>query len=475
LPEIVSLSAIDLIQNYKDHKLSPVAVIAETFRRIKRFNPSINALVTLNEAQAITQAQKSEERYQKGNGLPLDGVPVAIKDLTDTKGIRTTYGSLVYRNHIPKQDATIVARIKAAGAIIIGKTNTPEFGHKGTTNNRLFGATKNPWNLNNGTGGSSGGSAAAVAAGFCPIAEGSDGGGSIRIPSSLCGVVGFKPSFGRVPADNHADDLFANTVPFISHGPIARTVSDAALMFDVIQGPSQLDPYSLDRMVPDVSMTLFEHRDSFRVGYTPDFGIYPVDEEIGYVFQETLRRIEDAGASVKPAKIKMDKDLPGYVHFFNRLWMIGLAVSTDRLLREHRGELSDTLISMIERGKHATAEEYLNMNHYRTYLWKMFQDQLNHFDVLVSPTLGAVTYPAAAEGPTEVNGRQIDPESEWMMTSPINLTGQPACSLPIGFTTSGLPVGMQCISRRLDDRCLFQFAYWLEKLLGTATLAPLGE
>jgi Asp-tRNA(Asn)/Glu-tRNA(Gln) amidotransferase A subunit family amidase len=185
--------------------------------------------------------------------------------------------------------------------------------------------------------------------------------------------------------------------------------------------------------------------------------------------------MEEAGASVVPAKIKMGRDLHGYVHFFNRLWMIGLAVSMERLVREHKGELSDTLISMIERGKHATVDEYLNMNLYRTYLWKMFQGQLNHFDVLVSPTLGAVAYSADAEGPMEVNGTRIDPESEWMMTSPINLTGQPACSVPIGFTRSGLPVGMQCICRRLDDRKLFQFARWVEMLLGTRTLAPLME
>ncbi|WP_010632319.1 amidase [Sporolactobacillus vineae] len=475
MPELTSLHATELIRLYSTHKLSPVDVTTEAFKRIRQLDPSINALITLNEDQALRQAKLSEERYRQGNSLQLDGVPVAIKDLTNTKGIRTTYGSLVYRNYIPGEDATVVRRLKAAGAIIIGKTNTPEFGHKGTTSNRLFGATKNPWNLRNGTGGSSGGSAAAVAAGFCPIAEGSDGGGSIRIPSSLCGIYGFKPTFGRVPSDNHPDNLFGDTVPFISHGPMARTVADAALMFDAIQGPSLRDPYSLDRLVPSVSETLTDRRKPFRVGFTENFGIYPVDAEIGTIFRGALRKMEEGGASVAPAKIKMGKDLHGYVHFFNRLWMIGLAVSMDRLVREHRSELSDTLISMIERGQHATADEYLNMNHYRTYLWKMFQDQLNHFDILVSPTLGAAAYTADAEGPEEVNGRHIDPESEWMMTSPINLTGQPACSVPIGFTRSGLPVGMQCICRRLDDRKLFQFARWVETLLRIRTLAPSAE
>lgn len=473
MAELTSLNAAELIRLYKTHKLSPVDVTEETFRRIRKLSPAVNALVTLNETQALRQAQLSEKRYREGTSLLLDGVPAAIKDLTNTKGIRTTYGSLVYRDFVPDQDAAVVRRLKAAGTIIVGKTNTPEFGHKGTTSNRLFGTTKNPWNLQNGTGGSSGGSAAAVAAGFCPIAEGSDGGGSIRIPSSLCGIFGFKPTFGRVPSDNHPDNLFADTVPFISHGPMARTVTDAALMFDVIQGPSLRDPYSLDRLTPSVSATLNDHLHPFHVGYTVNFGIYPVDTEIEGIFHEALKRMEEEGAVINPAKIQMGKDLHGYVHFFNRLWMIGLAAGTERLVKEHRSELSDTLLSMIERGKHATAEEYLNMNHYRTYLWKMFQDQLDHFDVLVSPTLGAVTYSADAEGPKRVNGKPIDPESEWMLTSPINLTGQPACSVPIGFTSSGLPVGMQCICRRLDDRELFQFARWVEKLLGVCTLAPL--
>ncbi|WP_239984847.1 amidase [Sporolactobacillus pectinivorans] len=473
MSEIHSLSAIELKHAYMEGRLTPSEVVKDALERIDSLNPRFNAFVTLNREQALEQAESAGKRYRERNARPLEGIPVAIKDLTNTEGLRTTYGSLVYENHVPDRDATIVSRLKSAGAVILGKTNTPEFGHKGTTNNRLFGASRNPWQPDNGTGGSSGGSAAAVAAGFCPLAEGSDGGGSIRIPSSLCGVFGFKPSFGRIPADNHPEDLFANTVPFISYGPIARTVSDAALMFDAVQGPSLLDPYSLDRMNPSICETLGEKIKPFRIGYTLDFGMYHVDAEIQNVFERTLKKLEESGAIIEPADIRMEKDLRGYVRFFNRLWMIGLAVSTKDLMAGHQNELSETLVSMIHRGENATAEEFLNMNRYRTYIWKMFQEQFERYDVLVSPTLAAVAYPYEDEGPAHVNGQKINPESDWMMTSPVNLTGQPACSLPIGFTAAGLPVGMQCIGRRLDDRGLFQFAQWSETILNVPTLAPI--
>ncbi|WP_353947920.1 amidase [Sporolactobacillus sp. Y61] len=460
-----------MLELYRKNELSPVETIESAFKRVDRLNPQLNALVTLNKEQALKAAAVSERLYASGSARALEGLPVVIKDLTNTRGIRTTYGSLVYKNHVPERDATIVSRLRQAGAIILGKSNTPEFGHKGTTNSRIFPPARNPWNLENGTGGSSGGSAAAVAAGFCPIAEGSDGGGSIRIPSSLCGVFGFKPSFGRVPCDNHPESVFSNTVPFISYGPIARSVYDASLMFDVIQGPSIWDPFSLDPLTPSVTSTLTERKRPFRVGYTLDFGMYSVDEEIRQIFHTTLNKLEKEGAIVEPADIQMKKNLSDYVRYFNRLWMIGLAVQSKKMMRDCKDQLSASLISMIHRGEDATVEEYLGMNAYRTYLWRMFQKQFQSFDVLISPTLAAVAYPYNEEGPSSVNGQPINPESDWMMTSPVNLTGEPACSLPIGRTRAGLPVGMQCIAGHLQDRCLFQFAKWAESMVNMTTLA----
>lgn len=475
------MTAADLLNGYRKKQFSPVEAVQALFARIDRLNPEINAFVTLNREDALKQARQSEAHCIKGTVRPLEGVPVGIKDLTNTKGLRTTYGSLVYKNNIPTRDATIVERLKQAGAIVIGKTNTPEFGHKGTTNNRLFGATRNPWKLSNGTGGSSGGSAAAVAAGFVPLAEGGDGGGSIRIPSASCGVFGFKPSFGRVPAGNRLDSVFAQTVPFISHGPISRTVDDAALMFDVIKGLSDHDPFSLDGSGCSAALAIHrsrkdgERRNRFRIGYTPDFGIYPLNSEIRKIFFDTLDRLREWGAAVEPAAIRMNRDLQGYVRYFNRLWMVGLAAGSRKLMEKHQDELSESLISMIHRGMDASAEEYIDMNRYRTYLWHMFQGAMGKFDVIVSPTLGAVEYGFEEEGPSEINGRPINAESDWMMTSPVNLIGHPACSLPIGFTEAGLPVGMQCIGHRPEDTALFAFAAWAERRLHVSTLAPVSK
>ncbi|CAM3167592.1 amidase [Sporolactobacillus spathodeae] len=467
------MHAVDLLAAYRHGDFLPEQVLDCLWQKIDRLNPILNAIVTENREESYRAARESAERIQTGRMRRLEGIPVAIKDLTNTKGLRTTYGSLVYKNHIPDHDATIVSRLKKAGAIIIGKTNTPEFGHKGTTNNRVFGATKNPWKLTNGVGGSSGGSAAAVAAGFCPLAEGSDGGGSIRIPSALCGVFGFKPSFGRVPSDNHPEDVFASVVPFISYGTIARSVRDAALMFDAIQGPSSDDPFSLDALVPSVSETLSQKPVQWRIGYTYDFGIYPLEAELRKKFDAALDTLREKGASVLPAPIQIAKDLRTYVPFFNRLWMIGLAESSVDLIQEHKDKLSYSLLSMIERGQNATAGEYLAMHRKRTEIWRIFQQQFETFDVLVSPTLGAVDYAWQMEGPERINGQSIDSESDWMMTSSVNLTGEPACTLPIGQTASGLPVGMQCIAAKLADRQLLQFAQWAEQLFGCARVADL--
>ncbi|MFT8316947.1 MAG: amidase [Sporolactobacillus sp.] len=471
--DVYKRSAQELLNAYRAKRLSPVTVLDQLWQRVDRLNPTINALVTCSRETSYRRAKQSEKRINAGRMRSLEGVPVAIKDLTNTKGLRTTYGSLVYKENIPDHDATIVRRLKEAGAIVIGKTNTPEFGHKGTTNNRIFGATRNPWKLSNGTGGSSGGSAAAVAAGFCPLAEGSDGGGSIRIPSSLCGVFGFKPSFGRIPSDNHPENVFSSSVPFINYGTITRSVADAALMFDAVQGPSTDDPFSLDLLCPPVMKTLTDRPKQWRIGYTADFGMYSVDDEIKALFFRTLDEFREQGASVVPAPLDFGKNLREYVAYFNRLWMIGLAESSVNLVKAHKSELSETLLSMIERGKKATAGEYLAMNHYRTVVWRMFQQQFNHFDVLVSPTLSAVSYDYRKEGPEQINGIPINSESDWMMTSPINLTGEPAFSLPIGRTAAGLPVGMQGIARKLNDRGLLQFAAWAERVVNfPVTEAP---
>ncbi|SFG96909.1 amidase [Sporolactobacillus nakayamae] len=474
---IHELSADALLAGYRSKILSPVEVVRALFKYIEESNAKVNAFVTLNKEQALIQARESEKRYAEGvNIRALEGIPVAIKDLVNTKGIRTTYGCLAYKDHVPDRDATVVTRVKDAGAVIMGKTNTPEFGFKGTTENPLFGPSRNPWNLTKQTGGSSGGAAAAIASGFIPIAQGGDGGGSIRIPASLCGVYGFKSTFGRVPIDNNVNDVFGSHNPFIHWGPIARTVTDAALMFDVIQGDAPTDPFSLPRMNLSIYETLkTKERSNFVIGYTPDFGIFEIEEEIKSVFLKTIDRLRELGLKVEPMDIQMKKTEAEYVHYFDKVWTTHLSASAEPLLENHADELSDGLKNMIQRARGLSAIDFDKLGGYRSYLYQTIQHLFDTYDVVLSPTLVSSDIKFDAFNPEQLNGHAIDQENDWTLaiTSIFNLTGHPAASLPVGFTKEGVPIGMQAICKRLDDVTLFQFAKWIENHINTPTLASL--
>lgn len=472
---IHELTAEELIESYRSGKLSPVEAVNELFQFIEEKNKKVNAFVTFNKKQALEQAKESENRYKNGENIrPLEGVPIAIKDLVNTEGIRTTYGCAVYKDNIPTRDATIVKRVKNAGAVIMGKTNTPEFGFKGTTENPLFGATHNPWDFSKQTGGSSGGSAAALAAGFVPLAQGGDGGGSIRIPAALCGVYGFKPTFGRVPLDNNPNDVFGSHNPFIHWGPMARTVNDAALMFDVIQGDAPTDPFSLPKMDISIYNTLKEYdRSDFTVGYTLDFGIFEIEEELKEKFLETIDKIRQSGLHVEEIDIPMEKTFEEYLDYFDKLWTTHLCASAKPLLEKHSDELSSGLKKLIQRAEGLSAIEFDKLGRYRSYLFHTMQDLFNTYDVVLSPTLVSVDIKYDAQSPEKLNGHDIDQEKDWLLqlTSIFNCTGQPAASLPIGFTKTGGPIGMQAICKRFDELTLFQFAKWIEAKLKTPTLA----
>ncbi|MFC7393537.1 amidase [Scopulibacillus cellulosilyticus] len=460
---IHSLSATELINMYKTQVLSPVEAVDALYKRIEQLNPELNAFVTLNRAEAIVQAKKAENTYYYNHPLrPLEGVPVAIKDLTNTKGLRTTYGCAVYHDHVPDRDATIVKRLKNAGAIIMGKTNTPEFGCKATTNNPLFGPTRNPFNMEKATGGSSGGSAAAVAAGFVPLAEGSDGGGSIRIPASLCGVFGFKPSFGVVPYDNHLDGIYGNHEPFVHYGTLSRTIDDAALMFDVIKGASDTDPFSLPASKESAFEALFNCYKSFKIGWTLDFGMYEIDSDVREVFLNKIAELESEGLKIEPVQINLQKNLPDFIDYFEQLWTVGLAAGCGDLADKHKDKISSGLLKMIERGRKLSAVEFKSLESYRALVWHAMQRIFKDYDILLSPTLAVTAFDYQLEGPEMINGKQIKPDSDWVMTQIYNLTGHPAISIPIGFNNENLPIGMQAAGRRLGDIELLQFAKWME-------------
>ncbi|MGV3489469.1 MAG: amidase, partial [Tuberibacillus sp.] len=401
--------------------------------------------------------------------------PIAIKDLTNTKGLRTTYGTLLNKDHIPDRDATVVARLKDAGVLIMGKTNTPEYGYKATTDNLVFGATRNPWNLETNSGGSSGGSAAAVSAGLVPLAEGSDGGGSVRIPASLCGIFGFKPSYGKIPFDNHLDGVFGTHEPFLHYGTLTRSVADAALMFDVMKGYADTDPFSL----PDDHVSALQEikkgvSHELKIGWSLDLGMFRVDNEVADRFYQAIDRLSAAGFHVQAVDVHFGTGLREYMDDFVRLWTAGLGSLKDTADR-HPEMFSSGLIKMIEKGNELSSVEFKNLEAYRARVWHKLQGLFRDIDILLSPTLAAPAVPWDQEGPQTINGKPLEEiDSDWVMTQVYNITGQPAITIPIGLTKDGLPVGMQAASARLNDYLILRFAHMYEQQFPTLAGAVMG-
>jgi amidase len=462
-----AMSATQLAQQIRHKEISPVEVIDTCLKKIDTVNPKINAFVTVLHEEARHQAKQAEEAVMKGEAVgALQGVPVAIKDLTPTKGIRTTFGSPLFKDYIPEHDATFVKRIKDAGAIIVGKTNTPEFGHKGTTDNPLFGATKNPWNTTLTSGGSSGGSAAAVAAGLVPFAEGSDGGGSIRIPSSLCGVFGFKPTYGRVPFDGNRENVFGSHQPFLHYGTISRTAEDGALLFSVMQGPASTDPFSLPDTGNDFTTSFKQSVKGLKVAYTPDFGVYQVSSDVRKVIEKAVEGLRDLGCNVEEVALDFGMPLKQLLRPFVKMWCVSMAVNYGDLLDRHPETFSDSIATMIAVGRKMSAVEYKALEKERTKVWNTVQNILNSCDLLVSPTLAATAFPHELEGPAEINGKKIHADSDWIMTQVYNMTGHPAASLPVGLTENRLPVGMQIAGNRMADKLILQLSHAYQEAFG---------
>ncbi|ASN03953.1 amidase [Virgibacillus necropolis] len=456
----------DLAKKIKTRDLSPIEVMKYYINQIEKHNSQVNAFVTLNP-NVMDESRQAEQDVMEGKSLGvLHGVPVGIKDLTPTKGIRTTFGTKVFADHVPDRDATIVERLKAAGAIIIGKTNTPDFGHKGTTDNLLFGATKNPWNLDKTAGGSSGGSAAAVAAGMVPFAEGSDGGGSVRIPASFCGVYGFKPSYGRIPMDNSLVNAFGTNNPFVNHGPLTRTVRDAALFVDATQGLSTTDPFSVPRFDRALVDQLEGSLAGVKIAYTKDFGMYTVDKEVLQVIDQQVKRLQEVGAEVEEVSMDFGMTLHQFLGFFKNTWYASASAGSAAMLRDYPELLTPSYHTMIERGFDVSTSEYIGYQKKRTVVWRELQKHFETFDLVMSPSLSIPAFDYQLLGPEEIEGKKIEADSDWMMTHIYNMTGLPAASIPAGFTKGGLPIGMQLAGNRFDDGLVLRVSHAYEKLIG---------
>jgi aspartyl-tRNA(Asn)/glutamyl-tRNA(Gln) amidotransferase subunit A len=369
---------------------------------------------------------------------PLHGVPISVKDLTTTKGVLTTRGSALYAADIPTEDAPAVERVKAAGAIVVGKTNTPEFGWKGDTSNPLFGATLNPWDVARqaSAGGSSGGAAAAVAAGLAPLALGTDGAGSIRIPASFCGIVGLKQQLWRVPTyPPSAVETLAHT------GPMTRTVRDAALLLNVIAGPDERDRLSLPATGEDWLLACDGGVQGLRVAWSPDLGYAPVDPEVAALTAQAAQVFStDLGCRLETAH----PGFPDPAAAELILFYAGVAANIANLSPERQRAITEETTGL-------TALDYVQANATRQAVWEQTRRFFTEYDLLVTPTIAVPPFTAATEGPGEVAGRPVGRFGWTPFTYPFNLSGNPALTIPIGFTQAGLPVGLQIVGRRFDE------------------------
>lgn len=450
--EICRMPATELVARIGARELSPVEVTDAVLDRMDRLNPVLHAFCEPARDLARATAAELTERIARGEQAgPLAGVPIGIKDLIATRGIRTAMGSPIYRDFVPDEDDVVVERVTAAGAVILGKTTVPEFGYSGVGHNPVSPAARNPWHTAMTPGGSSAGSGAAVAAGIGPVALGTDGGGSVRIPSAHCGIYGFKPSFGRVPMYPGArDERYpgASSWETLGHiGPLTRTVADAALVMSVLAGPDTRDRLSLPAGDLDWSTAAEGGLSGLRVAFSPDLGYLNVDPAVRDITARAAAVFEkDLGCVVEEAD-------PGWDDPFDAFWTLVVG-DTDLAgmhaeIATHGHEMSPPVVELLS--KNWTAEELTSARLARKALnnkmWRFMAD----YDLLLTPTLAVPPFPLYSQGP-EVIDDHLVPSLAWLgFCFPINMTGQPAASVPAGFTADGLPVGLQIVGRHLAD------------------------
>jgi amidase/aspartyl-tRNA(Asn)/glutamyl-tRNA(Gln) amidotransferase subunit A len=457
-----SESATSLAGRIRRKEISPVEVVDQAIARIETHNPRINALIIFGYDDARKAAKEAEAAVMRGDTLgPLHGVPMAMKDCFDFKpGWVTTFGGVrALKDYVVQDYCMFVERMEKAGAIFVGKTNAPVFGFRGTTDNYLFGPSRNPFNLDKNTGGSSGGSAGAVAAGLLPLCEGTDGGGSIRIPASWCGVFGYKPAFGRVPLVSRPE-AFGGTVPFIFEGPITRTVEDAALAMSALAGYDSRDPYCIEGEV-DFKAALRSSIAGKRIAYTRDYGIFPVDPRVVATVDKAVAAFEEAGAHVEEVKIgigRSQRELSDVWCRFCAAKQVAALEGFKRegidIVRDHHDDFPPEFWHWDEIGRRLTVTDFIADQAIRTEVFDALRKVLDRYDYMVSPTLACLAVDNAADrntvGPKEINGEAIDPLIGWCMTYLINFIGYPAATVPAGMA-DGLPVGMQIVGRRYAD------------------------
>lgn len=453
--DICFMSAFEMREKIETQELTSIEITETIIERIEKINPIINAYCTPTFELAREMAKKADDviRRDGKHGL-LHGIPLSIKDLMQTKGIRTTYGSRLYEDFIPDQDDIAVQRLFSSGAVMLGKTNTPEFGSIALTNNKIFGETKTPWDIEKNSGGSSGGAAAAVAGGIGPLALGSDGGGSIRVPSSCCGVYGLKPTYGRIPSYPRIGIAFKG---MDHYGPIVRYVKDAALMLNVMKGHHPADPDSFPNDDIDYVKILEDKPNKLKIGYSMTLGFVKIlEDEVKENVLKGIQKFEQFDWDIEEVDIKIKKPETA----FKTLVSIGYAYDLQKDFNNRLEDLTPDLIGSIKLGLDNSAMNIGKAREQRKQIYEVMYQYFKNYDILITPTTPCPAFkPGWLDSGTTFPtiGKKALSITSWMtFTYPFNMTGLPAASIPSGWNTSGLPIGMQVVGKRYDEKTVLQ-------------------
>ena len=461
--DICFMPAWEMKEKIKNQELSSEEITEIIIERIEKINPVINAYCTPTFNLARQMAKNADDRIKKNNTIIplLNGIPTSIKDLFEVKGVRTTYGSKLWENFVPTYDSLVVKRLRDAGCVILGKTNTPEFGFKGVTDNKIFGATKNPWNIERTPGGSSGGAAASSASGLSPLAQGSDGGGSVRIPSCFCGVYGLKPSFGRIPTGSMKVSGVTGTLTHI--GPITRYVRDAALMLDAMVGEDDIDRYSLPK--PHISFfeKLTDDLKQLKIGYSLDLGFVEVlDPEVEKSVLNAAFQFEKLGWHVENNKrIKITEAK----RVMQTYWFAGYN-QPEGNTTQGITKTDEQIQKMAHLASKFTVNDVKWADLHRERIYGEICKHFKNYDILITPTLACTAFELGIDSALFIDGKDVSKQPlAWQhYTYPFNLSGHPAASIPCGWSKDGLPIGMQIVGKRLDDVTVLQVSHAFEEL-----------
>jgi Asp-tRNA(Asn)/Glu-tRNA(Gln) amidotransferase A subunit family amidase len=457
MTELCDLSAVELRRLIGTRRISPVELLESCLRRIERVNPAVNAVTATCIDRARKEAAEAERAVMAGDALgPLHGLPLGVKDLDETEGLRTTWGSPIYADHVPKQDGLMVAACRRAGAIVVGKTNVPEFGAGANTNNPVYGPTGNPFDPKRICGGSSGGSAVALATSMLPICTGSDTGGSLRIPAAFCGVVGFRPSPGLVPTERRK----LGWTPLSVLGPMGRDVADTMLLLQAQVGDDSRDPFAGPVNPADYAAPRPLDLSRLRVAYTVDFGFAPIDDRIRATFLERIGQIKSAFKSCE----QRDPAMKDSDEVFEVLRALNFLAGHKENYEKHRDKLGPNIIANYEQGLKMSAADVAWAHAEQTRIFRDLQEFFRNYDLLISPTVSVPPFPVEQRYVAEMNGKKLRTYFHWLApTYALTNTGHPCISIPSGLEPTGTPFGLQLCGPHRGDRFTLEAAHALER------------